>query len=260
MNWGTRVAEDIDYEARREIFRQALADHGITRCVLVTGSFRAGTSFVCSLLARNGMPSIGNEKFSGFYSYREPGNETQLRAALDGVFATAQDGLFCAKIMWPHRNNLALTLGYQREDSAEFAQIFPQAKWINILRRDKIDQAISFWKAKQTDRWHVFKDEAEPEVEYDFAGLRGALSELSIHDRLWRVFYRHAGVTPSDVVYEEFQRRPAVHLKTLLEEIGPDHRLQTGEVVAVSGLRRQRNANSDRLRQQFLDDCFRSGS
>lgn len=255
------MTEVIDYAARREIFREALEAHGITRCVLVTGSFRAGTSLVCSLLARNGLPSIGNEKFSGYFNYRHPGNEALLREKLDATFATAQDGLFCAKIMWPHRNSLALSLGFQRADSVAFAQIFPQAKWINILRRDKIAQAISFWKAKQTDRWHVFKkEEEEPEVDYDFNGLRAAMAELSLHDRLWWIFYRLAGVTPAEVIYEEFQQNVPKQLARLVDFVGPEHRLPTGELIAETRLKKQRNVHSEELRRKFLDDCFRSGN
>ena len=37
-------------ELRRRIFREMLDSHGVDRCVIVTGSFRAGTSFICSLL------------------------------------------------------------------------------------------------------------------------------------------------------------------------------------------------------------------
>lgn len=254
------MTEPIDYAARREIFRAALDAHGITRCVLVTGSFRAGTSFICSLLARNGLPSIGDEKFSGYFQCRHPGSEALLRDKLDASLASARDGLFCAKLMWPHRNDLANALGFERADSAGFAQIFPQAKWINIVRRDKIGQAISFWKAKQTDRWHVFKPEEEPEVGYDFDGLRAAMAELSVHDRLWRIFYRQAGITPAEVVYEDFQQNVPEQLARLIGFVGPEHRLEAGEPVIETGLKKQRNANSEALRLRFLDDCFRSGN
>ena len=254
------MSETIDYEARREIFSAALKAHGVTRCVLVTGSFRAGTSLICSLLGRNGLPTIGDEKFAGYFQCRHPGKEAELRDKLDATFATTRDGLFCAKIMWPHRNNLAMSLGFERADSADFAQIFPQAKWINILRRDKIGQAVSFWKAKQTDRWHVFKQEQEPEVDYEFDGLRAAMAELSVHDRLWRIFYRQAGVTPVEVVYEEFQKDVPGYLAQVFDFIGPEHRLGDGELITETGLKKQRNANSEELRRKLLDDFFRSGS
>lgn len=254
------MSDTIDYEARREIFRAALKAHGVTRCVLMTGSFRAGTSFIGALLGRNGLPLIANEKFNGYFPCRAPGSEDQLRERLDASFATTKDGLFCSKIMWPHRNDLALSLGFERADSAAFAQLFPQAKWINILRRDKIGQAISFWKAKQTNRWHVFKPEEEPEVDYDFEALRAAMAELSVHDRLWRIFYRQAGVTPVEVVYEEIQQNVPEQLGRLLDFIGPDHRLASGPMVTGVQLRKQRDANSEDLRQKFLDDCFRSGN
>jgi hypothetical protein len=63
---------------RRVIFREMMAAHGIDRCVIVTGSFRAGTSFVCSLLGANGMAGIRDERFGKLDTiFRNPDEDFQ---------------------------------------------------------------------------------------------------------------------------------------------------------------------------------------
>jgi LPS sulfotransferase NodH len=245
-------------KACRQVFWEALQCHGVDRCVIVTGSFRAGTSFICTLLEKNGLPSVGKEKFRKYFPFRKPGTEKAFREQLGETFATAQDGLFCSKLMWPHRNYLSLALDYGRDEAAAFAQSFPDAKWINVIRRDKFAQAISFWKAKLTDRWHVHGDEAEPEVIYDFEGIRKAFVELSGHDMLWQDFHARAGTGARSITYEDFLTDVAGKLHELLGFIG-DHRLPVERLDASSPLRRQSNEQSAEFRERFIADFYCTG-
>ncbi len=42
------------------------------------------------------------------------------------------------------------------------AALFGPARWIHVRRQDKISQAVSFWRAKQTGQLHVYTDKPEP--------------------------------------------------------------------------------------------------
>ena len=245
-------------ELRRRIFREMLDSHGVDRCVIVTGSFRAGTSFICSLLDQNGMPSISNEKFAKYFEFRKPGTEEAFRERLDTTFATTRDGLFACKLMWPHRNDISLALGYGRDEAAAFAASFPNARWINVIRHDKVAQAVSFWKAKLTDRWHVRRDETEPEVAYDFEGIRKAFVELSGHDMLWRDFHNRAQTGARHVNYEDFQADIEGNLHDLLGFVS-GHRLRMDTMQTQSPLRRQGNQQSEEFHDRFLGDFYRVG-
>ena len=251
---------DALHHHRRKIFRNSVEDFSIHHCVIVTGSFRSGTSYICDCLEKNGLPNISHEKFSGFSSCRDPAQEDEFSQVLSDVVMTATEGFFFSKLMWPHRNDLALSLGYERGDSAQFAAIFPDAKWINIVRRDKIGQAISFWKAKTTNRWHIYKKDKtpEPQLDYDFNGIREAYVELSAHDLLWKDFYALAGCHVFSIEYEDFLASPQENLLALLEFIGPN-RLIPPAIAFDANLKMQRNQQSEEIRERFLADFYKTG-
>ncbi|WP_028029720.1 Stf0 family sulfotransferase [Gemmobacter nectariphilus] len=243
---------------RCAIFQKTMAAHGIDRCVIVTGSFRAGTSFVCSLLAANGMPGISDERFGKLTTiFRNPDEDFQNQ--LDQIFMSATDGLFVTKIMWPHRNALAQHMGFDRAESVKLAAMFPRARWINIVRRDKVGQAISFWKAKATNQWQQVKsDQPAPDPDYDFDRIRACYVELSAHDMLWQDFHALAGTEVHHILYEDFVEQVATDLPPLLSWLD-DHRLPSGPIKTTSALKKQRNAHSEAMRERFLEDLYRTG-
>lgn len=243
-----------------DLFREKLAEHRIDRCVIVTGSFRSGSSYLCQLLKANGLPKPGVEGFSKYFDTRYSAPRVPFGDLLDQTFSTTQDGLFAVKLMWPHRNNLACALGLGRQDSAEFAALFPDCRWINIVRRDKVAQAISFHKAKQSKRWHVFTKGEEPEVDYDMSSIRNALAELAIHDDLWADFHARADTRPFEVVYEDLLADVPSRLDELLAYLGPTHRLTDAPPVLSVRLKQQRNAQSADFTERFLDDCYAAGA
>ncbi|MET0370245.1 MAG: Stf0 family sulfotransferase [Sphingobium sp.] len=252
--------DNAEYRSRRDFLSRAFLDLGIDRCVIVTGSFRAGTTLLCDLLAQNGVPSPGDEKFSHFYQMRAPSKSAAFEDAMVNILKSAVDGLFATKLMWPHRNELAACLGFDRSHARDFAKIFPGARWINVVRSDKIDQSISFWKAKKTNRWHVYADlEAEPELEFDAAGIRKAYAELSIHDDMWKLFHDEAGTSPIEIVYEDFLADMETNVDRLLNNLGAGHAPSPSGRRYKPNLLMQRNAQSERLKQQFLNYSYLTG-
>ena len=247
------------YQASRHraIFRETMAAHGIDRCVIVTGSFRAGTSFICSLLAANGMAGIRTEHFNKLdLIFHDPDEDFQNQ--LEQIFMSATDGLFVTKIMWPHRNALAQYMGFDRAGSVELAAMFPRARWINVVRRDKVGQAISFWKAKVTDQWdQMGSDTPAPDPDYDFDYIRACYVELSAHDMLWQDFHALTGTEVRHILYEEFVETVEADLPPLLSWLD-DHRLPAGPITITSALKKQRNAHSDTIRERFLEDLYRT--
>ena len=71
-----------------------------------------------------------------------------------------------------------------------------------MTRRDKFGQAISYWRAQETDQWQSAGSQAQsaPELEYDFGKIRKCFVELSGHDLLWQGFHNLAGTAPYEGV------------------------------------------------------------
>ena len=244
---------------RRKAFQDSMASFGVNRAVIVTGSFRAGTSYICSLLANNGMKGIRLEKFAPLDALGAEPDENTLREKFDEIFSTTTDGLFVSKIMWPHRNALARILGIGRAGSKSLTELLPSTRWINVIRKDKVEQAISFWKAKETSQWQIVKkEELAPEPLYNFQSIRKCFVELSAHDMLWKDFHTLAETEVQDVIYENFVDNVEHDLPVILNWLN-DFRIASGTINLKSHLQTQRNEHSEKVKQKFMSDLYKTG-
>jgi LPS sulfotransferase NodH len=86
-------------------------------------------------------------------------------------------------------------------------ELFPNLHYIWLTRRDKVRQAVSFCKARQTKVWVAYtrreNTPAAPAV-YDFETVHRTLQELVMHEAEWQEYFTAAGVRPLTVVYEDF--------------------------------------------------------
>ena len=249
-----------EYEARaehRDVFFSSMRKHNVNRCLLLTGSFRGGTSLVASLLTKNGAPGTDLEKFAPYFKFTKDSAIGEFKQYLDDTIATSENGFFSSKIMWPHRNNLSRSLGLARDHAPDFSALFPNSAWINVIRNDKFAQAVSFWKAKLTNRWHVYKIEDEPNLDYDFEGIRSAFIELSAHELLWRDFYSLSGAKCYTVLYEDFCEDIDFHLNKIVDFIG-FHSDFSGNLITQPNLKIQRNDQSNEYRKRFIEDFYKT--
>lgn len=237
------------------IWREAMAAQGVTRSVVLASTFRSGSTYLSSLLAANGLPGLNLERFAEAWRHiTDPPGEA-FAAFVGKVLADAQDGCFTTKLMWPHMARFAEATGHGREEAADIAALFAPAQWIQVCRADKVAQAVSFWRAKTTGRWHVYRAEAEaePMPDYDFLGIRQALHEIELDDRLWDDFFARAGIAPLRVTYETLEADVPGVLRGLLDALGLPAAMPSEAVP----LRRQRDEHSDALRERFLGDFYR---
>lgn len=241
-----RLLPSAATEPAPDMLAAAFARHGVTDCALLASTYRSGSSFVASLLGENGLKGLGQERFNHVWKAED------VDAYLDRVIAPFAGTRFASKLMWPQRNNLARRIGAPRSASVQFAQGFPAARWLFVRRRDTFRQAISFWRAKASDRWHVYESGAEPELAYSFRGIDSAARELALHERLWIDFFRRAMITPYTVFYEDVLAQPEI-LNGFLAPFGT--RLTSTEVE----LRRQSDERSEEYLERYLADLYDRG-
>lgn len=235
------------------IWRDMFAAKGVERSVLMASTFRSGSTFVASLLKQNGVPGLGKERFAESWRHIAPEPGEDFSAFLGAVLSEVSEGYFGTKLMWPHLAKLGQATGHGRTEARDFAALFGPAQWVQVCRADKFDQAISFWRAKASGRWHVYAKESEPQLDYDFAAIHAALREIELHDRLWDDFFDCAGITPIRVIYEEIEADPATKLAAVLASLGVPFEAPKTMVA----LKRQRDELSSTLRERFLADLYR---
>jgi trehalose 2-sulfotransferase len=108
--------------------------------------------------------------------------------------------------------------------------VFPRLKIIFIRRRVKVAQAVSLWKAIQTQQWRTesesdseeVEDDETPDVEYDYRAIEHLLNELHRWDAHWEAWFHATGREPIRVFYDEFTVNRAAMIGRVLDALDID--------------------------------------
>ena len=132
-------------------------------------SQRNGSTLLCKALEQTGMAGVPNEWFNidadsslcatyNCTTYEELLSKLwEMGSSDNGVFAVKQS-LFKSRFD-QLQNELAQLQGIDPEslghDTELWNDLFPNCKHIFLTRRNKIRQAVSWWKAINDNAWHL---------------------------------------------------------------------------------------------------------
>jgi LPS sulfotransferase NodH len=124
------------------------------------------------------------------------------------ALGTTPNGVFGAKLMWMHLGDFrefAGRLPAFRGLSLEelLPAVFPRPRYVWVTRRDKVRQAVSLWKAIQTEAWRGDADPAAHEPRFHREALDHLVRMLADHDAHWESFFTRAGIEPLAISYED---------------------------------------------------------
>jgi LPS sulfotransferase NodH len=81
---------------------------------------------------------------------------------------------------------------------------FPRLRFVHIVRRHKLRQALSTARALQTGLWKVQDGKTEVrEPQFDAELIEQSLREAERQENIWYTFFQRTGVDPFHVEYEE---------------------------------------------------------
>ena len=141
---------------------------------------------------------------------------------------TTPNGVFGAKLMWGYLGDFAAAAarastgwpnGRCRNCSAA---PFPGLRYIQITRENKVRQAVSLWKAVQTQSWKREPGETQRPVElvFSFRAINYLVRLLTAHDASWDAYFLGLGYEPLKVTYEELAESTDAVLRRVLEHLG----------------------------------------
>jgi trehalose 2-sulfotransferase len=185
-------------------------------------------------------------------SWRPPDFERLLEGALRK--GTTENGVLGTKIMWayfPDFVRLARrTRGLEEVHPCEVpAAVLPSLRrFVWIRRRDTTRQAVSLWKALQTQQWRRDSDEdvGGQGLRFSFAAVDHLRLRIDEHNAAWQGFFDGCGVEPLPVVYEDVAEDYEGTVFRLLDGIG----ISVPENVAVEKPRMKRQA--DELSEEWV--------
>jgi trehalose 2-sulfotransferase len=192
--------------------------------------------------------------------------EPYLRWAIEQ--GTTPNGVFGAKLMWGYFGDFVSLLrevpAYRELPIQELLPaVFPELRYVRVVRANKVRQAVSLWKAVQTATWRAeqsgvsdgadISDAAEPDasgdghgprLKFHFHAIEHLLDQVLANEACWDAFFEHCGIRPHVVVYEEFVDNYEERALGVLRHIGV-------EAPDTVGFKRRMQSQTDDLNRRW---------
>jgi LPS sulfotransferase NodH len=166
-------------------------------------------------------------------------------------WGTTPNGVFGAKLMWDHISWLQSLAG-DRPPLALLAELFDEPRFVWVRRGDVVRQAVSLWRAMQTQSWRdddIDGTRGAPAPEYSFPALHHLVGRLREHDARWERLL--AGQPVLEITYEELTGALDAAVRRTLEHVGVD---VAGTTIAAPAMRRQADELSEAWRAAYVRD------
>lgn len=186
-------------------------------------SQRNGSTLLCKGLEQTGIAGQPGEFFnisddSSFAEHYGISSWEDLREHLWQLGASA-NGVFGIKHSWmTNRYRKLLAEIHQLKglpadslNSQELlADLFPNCRHIYLTRRNKIRQAVSWWKAIQDQNWHLAPGQSQQDEQafydkhYDFDALHHLFRGATLRECAIQAYFSAYNIQPLTLVYEDF--------------------------------------------------------
>lgn len=168
------------------------------------------------------------------------------------------NGVFGSKMMWGYFGDfLNQMFSVDVLDStvahSKIQEFFPSLQYIWMRREDSLLQAISLWKAIQTQCWRMDvggdRDGRICNVSFSYEAIAYLQKALVEEDACWESYFRRIGIIPIVVRYEELSANPIKVASSVLTQLG----VSVGREKIYSTMKRQRDDTSLLWMGMFLD-------
>jgi LPS sulfotransferase NodH len=200
---------------------------------LICATHRSGSNLLCEVLSRTEVCGRPEEFFSptkmeqvasrlGLSARHATDFPAYVRELID--LRSTPNGVFGAKIMRAHLAHFVEQMGFEAKAADDaLRSVFPNLHYIWIRRDDKLCQAISMWKAKQTNiyaSWQEGKREVAGEPVFDFDEITKQKERFEREDREWEAFFARNRIVPIKVSYEALAQDHQGDAARIIGELG----------------------------------------
>jgi len=228
---------------------------------LICATQRSGSYLLCDALQHTGLAGQPIEYFAPIvrhYLSREWGI-TSEREYLNKVLevGTTPNGVCGMKVHMnqfrPWLRTLPQLPGYQGLAAPEIlSTIFPNLSYIWITRRDKVQQAVSYLKARRTSMW--WQTDRTPlsagaPPAFDFEAIDRSVQWIEQEESAWQDYFNAQSIKPLVVIYEELVQRYATTVCQVLEYLNIPQ--PTNLVIAEPRVRKQADRSSEEWVERY---------
>lgn len=240
------------------------ADRRTSVAYFICSSPRSGSTLLSEALRATERAGYPIELFDP-----NPKNTEQIRAILAaGVgdylipaikAATTPNGVFGAKLHWYQFVEMRRQVARAQDqlDDADvmtfFSERFEDLKFVRLRRRNRIAQAISYYRARSTRVYSVRTDQAAPSpdvIPYSYEAIAHYLSLIEQNEAGWDHFIDESEISALEIWYEDFVSNYEATIRDVLAYIG------VVEVQAIPSprLSKQADDKSSQWEARFAND------
>ncbi|MDX8537973.1 Stf0 family sulfotransferase [Mesorhizobium abyssinicae] len=216
---------------------------GIKAGILVCTTPRSGSNHLAGLMASAelGRPLewFGGRRLLELPDYPRAPRAQLLRAVTDG---RSSSGIYAIKLFASQFAQVAKKLNLPAS--------LPNPRYVRLTRRDRLGQAISWARARQTRRFRSTEINDTP-PRYDGGAIVDSLERILIENLAWDSWFAKNGLPYLSLTYEQIQQDPRASLKQIARLA--DTELTWGTNIE-SGLEIQRDTINDEWRERFLSE------
>jgi LPS sulfotransferase NodH len=217
--------------------------HASARTYIVASTPRSGSSLLCEGLESTGIAGRPAEVFAPDFREQwfdiwalEASAPFSEYIAAARRYGTGRNGVYGMKIQYMHLEVLANWAAERSECVLE--KLFGSALFVNLVRRDRRAQSLSWFRALRTNQW--FRKGIAPALPAPDLDPRAVL-ELQAHlewqQSGWEAFFKRKSVCHLTVEYEALADNYRGEISRVLAFLGLDSR--AAEFVPSPSLRRQ---------------------
>jgi LPS sulfotransferase NodH len=207
----------------------------IRRSYLICSTPRSGSNFLCEVLSSIGTAGRPDDYFWNPPYWHELWSVSDFPSYFQRLLAegTTPNGVFGTKMMWDYLGELVPRLAEianvnPAAPAAVLASAFPNIRYVWLTRRDKVRQAISYYRALETKVWRSTDAELSSAIDPPFnVEAIDRLVQLSIwEDEGWQEYFRTNRFEPLVVAYEDLAHDVEAEVNRILSWLGlPEARL-----------------------------------
>ncbi|MEL7339298.1 MAG: Stf0 family sulfotransferase [Bacteroidota bacterium] len=147
------------------------------------------------------------------------------------------------------------------DHEAFWADLFPNCQHLYLTRRNKIRQAVSWWKAIQDNVWHLESPSSQPQDEtffeeaYNYDALLHLYHETVLKECATEAYFAKHQIVPYGIVYEDLVRDFTGTIRGILDYL----KLSNGQIIIPEPhYRPTANQGSEIWVERFKNDLQRN--
>lgn len=123
------------------------------------------------------------------------------------------NGVFSIHLQWDHLEVL------ERRWSGSILGVADRTEFVHLWREDQLAQAVSWYRARATNRWTSSQSERTI-ARYDGEEIRRRFLMVCERNRLWREWFDDRGIIPLEISYEQVLADQTTALDSILRLVG----------------------------------------